>query len=515
MNNITLLILDGWGYAPSWGGNAISQAETPNFDKFWRTYPHATLGASGTDVGLPGHEAGNSEVGHLNIGAGRVVYEDVSRIDKAINDKSFFSNAVLIEAINHAKKNGSKLHLMGLVSNGSVHSHIDHLFALLELVKQQGLNEVYIHAFTDGRDTDPQSSLLFISQLERKIKELGIGKIATISGRYYAMDRDGHWDRTQLAYQAMVDGKGFVANKPLLAISQSYVHGVTDEFIKPTVITENNQPVTRISHNDSVIFFNFRSDRARQITRAFKDRDFKFFPRKRLNDLYFVSMIPYGSEQEIGSELQSAFDLNKVKMPLAEVISNSKLKQFHVAETEKYAHVTYFFNGGRETPLPGEDLILVPSPRVPTYDIVPEMSAKGVAKNTILAINSHKYSLIVTNFANPDMVAHTGILKATIIACETIDKLINDIYLEIKKSRDILIITADHGNAEEILSPKSGQTNTEHSSNPVPFILIDARDDHHEYSLYSHGVLADIAPTILKLLNIPKPPEMTGESLIR
>lgn len=513
METVILLILDGWGIAPAWGGNAISQARTPNFDQLWRQCPHAELKASGNEVGLPGHEAGNSEVGHLNIGAGRIVYQDISRISQSIKDGSFYNNPVILQAMDQVKKNQSSLHLVGLVSDGGVHSHTSHLFALLDFAKKESIKKVYIHVITDGRDSDPQSALIYVSRLNEEIAKVGLGEIATVCGRFYAMDRDHHWERTQLAYQAMAEGKGLPAESALSAISSSYTNGVTDEFIKPAVITKNNQIIAKISDNDSVIFFNFRADRTRQLAKAFTDSDFKYFPRKKILNLYFVGFIPYEAEED--GKVKSAFNEQDIKNTLAEVINNQNLAQFHIAETEKYAHVTYFFNGGREQQFSKEDRMLIPSPRIATYDKAPAMSAPTITQKLIEKINSDKYTFVVANFANADMVGHSGDFKATVTACEIVDQCIGKIVEVVKKTNKILIVTADHGNADEILNAKTGQINTEHSKNDVPFILFDQSSDNHQYKIRSQGKLADIAPTILQILNISKPAEMTGKSLIK
>lgn len=510
---LILIILDGWGSAPAWGGNAISQAKTPNFDQLWRSYPHTTLGASGQFVGLPGHEQGNSEVGHLNIGAGRVVWQDSSRINQAIKDGSFFNNQVFLEAINHAKTNNSNLHLMGLLSTGGIHSRSEHLYALLELAKRQQFERVFLHLFTDGRDTAPMSALQQISHLEKRIRELGIGKIATVSGRYFAMDRDHHWDRIKYAYFAMADGIGPEYPSANQAISANYRQGRSDEFIIPSVITdENNNPLARIDDHDSLIFFNFRSDRARQITSAFADTDFKEFNRsKTIFDLYFVSIIPYGAERELKFDIKSAFASPAIINTLASVLAEDNLAQFHIAETEKYAHTTYFFNGGREEPFPLEERVLVPSVKVPTFDLAPEMSVHHITKELLARIKSKKYSLILANFANADMVGHSGNLKATIEACEAVDHCLGQLFALVNDLGATMMVTADHGNAEEMLDPKTGQINTEHSCNPVPFILVNGPEIKF---LKTNGVLADIAPTILQIMQLCKPKEMTGVSLI-
>jgi 2,3-bisphosphoglycerate-independent phosphoglycerate mutase len=502
-----LVILDGWGIAPAWGGNAISMAQTPNFDKCWAGYVRTTLAASGEAVGLPGDEMGNSEVGHLNIGAGRVVKQDISLISSAIQNGTFFTNPILLQAMRNARQNNVGLHLMGLVSDGGVHSHINHLYALLQLAKQQGLKQVFIHAFTDGRDTDPMSALQFISRLDQKTKELGIGRIASVSGRYFAMDRDNRWDRTRLAYQAIAEGRGEISDSALKAISQSYAIGKLDEFISPVVITQNGQAIGTIKNKDSVIFFNFRADRARQITQALVRKNFNGFQREVVfPNLFFVSMVPY-IQEDWGLSIRAAFAPKNIRNTLAEVISKNNLKQVHVAETEKYAHVTYFFNGAMEKPFPGEDRKIIPSPRVRTYDQKPEMSAETV-KNFVIS-KMGNYDFILANFANCDMVGHTGNMPASISAVQEVDKCLGEIIAATEKIKGLTIVTADHGNVEEMIS-KTGSADTEHSTSNVPFILIDGG---RKFQALHQGILADIAPTILEIWGVPKPREMTGKSL--
>lgn len=506
MKNVVLIILDGWGYAPAWGGNAITESRTPTFDDLWKNYPHTTIQASGAYVGLPGHEMGNSEVGHLNLGAGRIVRQDIKRINSAIEDGSFFRNKVFLRAMREAKKKDKKMHFIGLVSNGGVHSHIEHLFALLKLAKDEKLRKVYIHVITDGRDTDPLSGISHITNLVNKIKEIGVGKIATISGRYFAMDRDSKYDRTNLAYEAMVSGVGKKGKDPQHEISESYKNGVSDEFIKPIIIDKNGM----IEDGDSVICFNFRSDRARQITSFLVDKNFNKFKRKTvLKDLFYVTMIPY-YDYDLGLAIHTAFSPRVVKTPLADVISEAKLKQFHIAETEKYAHVTYFFNGAHEQPFEGEDRILVPSPKVPTYDLKPEMSAKEVTEETIKAIKKKKYSFILINFANPDMVGHTGVMEAAVKAVETVDICLGKIMAEIKNNKYNAIITADHGNVETMIDINTGEPYTEHTTNPVPLILYNSDNLH----ISSDASLRNVAPTVLELMGLKKPIVMNGESLI-
>lgn len=515
---IVLLILDGWGSAPAWGGNAISVAGTPVFDNLWKNYPHATLCASGECVGLPGHERGNSEVGHLNLGCGRAIKQDSSRITDSINDGSFFKNSVLIGAIEHAKKYESNLHLMGLVSDGGIHSLTSHLYALLELCKKLNFNHnhVFIHAFTDGRDSEQMSSLSTISHVLEKCKSLGIGQFASIVGRYFAMDRDDHWERTASVYHAIAEGAGVENSSILGAISSSYNQGVTDEYIKATVIKKNNKPIATVKNNDSMIFFNFRSDRARQITQAFMSENMQRFKRgPKIKNLYFVTMIPYGFESELKLDIKSAFMQEEILSPLATVLSNNNLRQYHSAETEKYAHVTYFFNGGIEAPFKGEDRLLVHSPRVATYDLKPEMSIKEVNNNAIQNIKSKKYDFILINFANPDMVGHTGNFKAALIACRIVDEELGKIIKSTLDANGIIIVTADHGNIEQMVNPVTGEPDTEHTRNPVPFILVGNKSSYiSKINLRNGGFLADVAPSVLEFLNINKPKEMLGNSLI-
>ena len=502
---VVLIILDGWGIAPPWGGNAIFLAKTPCFDNLWVHYPHTTLKASGEAVGLPGHERGNSEAGHLNIGAGKVVHQDVDHINNLIKDGSFFKNQVLLEAISHVKKNKSNLHLLGLVSDGGIHSHIDHLFSLLELCRGAGGDNIYIHVFTDGRDTGPQAALSHISKLQRKLKEIKIGQIATISGRYYAMDRDKRWDRTKRAYLAISSSVGQQEHQAVAAISKAYQKGLTDEFILPTVITK-----APIKDNDAIIFFNVRGDRARQLTLAFSDPKFKEFQTKKYQNLFFVTFTWYG---EYIKNTKFAFPPEEVKVPLAKVLADQDLAQFHLAETEKYAHVTYFFNGGKEFPFPKEDRKMIPSPKVATYDLKPEMSAESVSEEAKMKISSKKYQFILINFANPDMVGHTGNLKAAIKAVEVVDRQLEKVIEKVREKQMVAIVTADHGNIEQMVNPKNGEIDTEHTKNPVPFMLVNSY--LKSPALRGEGILADIAPTILDLMKIKKPTEMTGESLIK
>ncbi|MCG2737633.1 MAG: 2,3-bisphosphoglycerate-independent phosphoglycerate mutase [Candidatus Methanoperedenaceae archaeon] len=499
---VLLMILDGYGMNNNKEGNAIAAARTPNMDRLFSTYPHCELGSSGESVGLPEGQMGNSEVGHLNIGAGRVVYQDLTKITKAIREGEFKKNRALLDALKNVKSKGSSLHLMGLLSDGGVHSHISHLYALLALAKEQGITRVYVHAFLDGRDVPPKSALNYIADAQIKMKELG-GEFATISGRYYAMDRDKRWERVEKAYDAMTGGKGDTAESAASAVKNAYERGETDEFVIPTVIMRNKKPVSLICDNDSVIFFNFRSDRAREITRGFIDDDLKGFDRKSYPKINFVCLTQYDETFNV----TIAFQPEPLKNIFAEVLSNHHLKQLRIAETEKYAHVTFFFNGGVEKPVPGEDRMLIPSPKVATYDMQPEMSAFPVTDKAVKAIASGKYDVIILNYANCDMVGHTGVFDAAVKAVETIDACIGKVYDSVLQAGGLLIITADHGNAEKMCD-EAGGIHTAHTPNPVPFMIcekgIRLRD----------GILADVAPTILELLGLEKPEEMTGMSII-
>ena len=501
-----LMILDGFGINNNEDGNAIKLAKTPNIDKLMKKYPTAEINTSGENVGLPEGQMGNSEVGHTNIGAGRIVYQELTRITKSIENGDFFTNQEFISAIENCKKNNSKLHIMGLLSDGGVHSHIRHLYALLELAKRRDFEDVFIHCFLDGRDTPPASGEGYLTDLEEKIKEKGVGKIASISGRYYSMDRDKRWERTKKTYDALVYGKASTARKPIMAIEQSYQKEEFDEFVEPIIMTNSEGPVAKIENHDSVIFFNFRPDRARQITRAFVDNDFNEFKTKKMN-LYFVCFTNY--DKKIPN-VHVAFKKEKLKNTLGEIISKKGLTQLRIAETEKYAHVTFFFNGGEEKQYKGEDRLLIASPKVATYDMQPEMSAYEVTDKVIESINSEKYNSIILNFANPDMVGHTGSLTAAIKAVETIDECIGKIVKTINRINGTLIITADHGNCEQMIDYGTGEPHTAHTTNPVPLILVTEKKDIKLKS----GKLADLAPTMLELMEIDKPKEMTGESLL-
>ncbi|MBZ4686615.1 MAG: phosphoglycerate mutase, 2,3-bisphosphoglycerate-independent [Clostridiales bacterium] len=504
---LALIIVDGWGLSENEEGNAAKVADTPNLDKLIEEYPHTELDASGEEVGLPEGQMGNSEVGHLNIGAGRIVYQDFTRISKAIKDGDFFKNQVLKAALENALKNDKALHLMGLLSDGGVHSHINHLYALLEMAKKHGLDKVYVHAILDGRDVPPRSALQYIDALEDKFKELGIGKIATVSGRYYTMDRDKRWERIEKSYRAMVLGEGEEASSAKEAVEQSYGKDTSDEFVLPTVIKNEGNPLAAVQPSDSVIFYNFRADRARQITRAFVDEDFDGFDRPggRLG-VYYVCMTEYDAT----IKAPVAFPPLNLKNTLGEVLAHNGIKQLRIAETEKYAHVTFFFNGGVEEENPGEDRILIPSPKVATYDMQPEMSANEVTDRVIAEIESGKYDVIILNYANPDMVGHTGDMNAAVKAMEALDSCIGKVIDSIKEAGGVAIITSDHGNCEK-MRDESGKPHTAHTSDKVPLILVGLGD----VKLRENGALRDIAPTMLKILNLQKPQEMTGQSLIK
>lgn len=504
---VMLMILDGFGLTDKAEGNAVKAAYKPNFDKLYSSYPHTKLGASGMDVGLPEGQMGNSEVGHLNIGSGRIIYQDFTRITKDIKEGEFFKNTALNHAMDDALKNNSSLHLLGLLSDGGVHSHIDHLKALLKMAKEKGLKKVYVHAFMDGRDTSPTSGRGYISEIEKYMKDIDCGRIATVSGRYYAMDRDKRWERINLAYNAMVLGKGQESSSAAECIEKSYNDGKTDEFVLPTVIMENKKPVASIKNNDSVIFFNFRPDRAREITRAINDKIFDGFKRETLN-LTYVTMTLYDSTIK---NVDVAYKPQAHKNTLGEYLSSMGKKQLRIAETEKYAHVTFFFNGGVEAPNKGEDRALIPSPKVATYDLQPEMSAYKVTEEVLKRIDSDVYDVIILNFANADMVGHTGIFDAAKKAIEAVDVCLGKIVGKILEKDGTVFITADHGNSEQMIDYSTGAPMTAHTTNPVPFIYVSKSAK----PLREHGILADIAPTMLQVLNLEVPTEMTGKSLIK
>ena len=501
-----LMILDGYGLNDRVEGNAIKQANTPVMDKLMAEYPYVKGLASGMAVGLPEGQMGNSEVGHLNMGAGRIVYQELTRITKEIQDGDFFKNEALLHAVKNAKENGSALHLFGLLSDGGVHSHITHLFGLLELAKKEGLEKVYVHCFLDGRDTPPQSGKGYVQELTDKLAELGVGKIATVMGRYYAMDRDNRWDRVERAYNAITKGLGVSAESGVAAVQNSYNNGKNDEFVEPAVVMENGKPVATVQDGDSVIFFNFRPDRAREITRAFCCDDFDGFAREKRIQTTYVCFTDY---DETIPNKEVAFHKVAITNTFGEFLAAHGLKQARIAETEKYAHVTFFFNGGVEEPNEGEDRILVKSPKVATYDLKPEMSAPEVCEKLVGAIKSQKYDVIIINFANPDMVGHTGVQKAAIQAIEVVDGCVGKAVDAIKEVNGQLFICADHGNAEQLIDYETGAPFTAHTTNPVPFILVNADPS---YTLREGGCLADIAPTLIELMGMEQPKEMTGKS---
>ena len=501
---VVLMILDGWGISEQTEGNAIAQSSTPNMDKLLATYPHSQLLCSGEAVGLPDGQQGNSEVGHLNLGAGRVVYQELTRINKAVREHTLQENTAFQQVMDACIAQQKPLHLMGLVSPGGVHSHSDHLYGLLELARDKQVPEVYVHCFLDGRDVGPSTGLGFVQELEDKLAELGIGKIATVSGRYYAMDRDNRWERVEKAYQAMTAGIGETADSAVEAVQQSYDKGETDEFVLPTVIQADGRPAAKIGAGDGVIFFNFRGDRAREITKAFVNKDFGGFSREYLG-VNYVAMTQY----EEGLDVTVAFPPQDLQNTLGQVLADHQIKQFRVAETEKYAHVTFFFNGGVEDPNPLEDRLLVPSPKVATYDLQPEMSAIAVKDNLVQTIQKGEYPFVLVNFANTDMVGHTGIPEAAQKAVETVDACVGEVAEAVQKAGGVLLITADHGNAEQMVDPVKGTPHTAHTANPVPFVVVSDR-----YQTAKNGSLQDVAPTVLKLLGIEKPADMTGSSLI-
>lgn len=507
--NVVLIVLDGWGINAHNDGNAIASAQAPVYKRLLADHPHTALSASGEAVGLPDGQMGNSEVGHLNLGAGRVVYQDSTRISKAIRDGDFFRNPVLLSATERVKKSGGSLHLMGLLSDGGVHSRMDHLYAMFDLVKSQGITKVFFHAFLDGRDTPPSSALGYISSLEEYLSRIGIGVIATVSGRYYAMDRDKRWDRVRKTYEAMVQAEGARNFSAAEAVQQSYEQGKTDEFLIPTVILDKNsqKPIGSIRDGDAVIFCNFRSDRAREITQALTATEFQGFSRVITPKLAsFVCLTTYDES----FELPVAFAPSRLTHILGEVLSARGVRQLRIAETEKYAHVTFFFNGGEEAPFPLEERILIPSPReVATYDKKPEMSAREVADALVKNILSRQYGFILANFANPDMVGHTGVMEAAVKAVEVLDECLGRVLRAAQETGAVVAITADHGNIEQMKDPESGQPFTAHSTNMVPFILVGEK-----VRLKEGGLLADVAPTVLALKEIEKPEEMTGTNLI-
>jgi 2,3-bisphosphoglycerate-independent phosphoglycerate mutase len=532
---VVLIILDGWGIAPEGPGNAVTQAKTPNFNSYWSSYPHTSLLASGEAVGLPHDEKGNSETGHMNLGAGRIIYQDLPRISMAIADGSFFKNHAFVETANHVKKYNSCLHLMGLIGHGGVHSSMEHLYALLRFAKEQELKNVYLHLFTDGRDSPPTAAPIYLDQLAKEIKEIDIiAPVATIMGRYYGLDRDNRWERTEIAYRALTERKGETTNDLKKSLQKSYDEGVTDEFIKPLIVSETKG----ISKNDAVIFFNFRIDRPRQLTKALVIEDFKklvgqkiafdpytekylkktyverriasIFDRGlKIENLCFTTMTEYEKDLPVNI----AFRPTKVSLPLGRVLSENSLRQLRTTETEKERFVTYYFNGQREEPFPGEERVIIPSPDVPTYDLKPEMAAFQITAEVIKNLKRRIYDFILINYANPDMVGHTGVLQAGIKACEAVDKTLGELVSTINNVGGVALITADHGNVEEMINLETGQVDTEHSTNPVPLIAV-GQEYLNQAKRIQSGILADIAPTILKMLQVSVPNEMSGRPLI-
>ena len=507
-----LLILDGFGYRKEKEGNAIKTDGVANIKALWDSYPHTLLQASGMDVGLPAGQMGNSEVGHLNIGAGRIVYQEFTRISKSIDDGEFFQNPAFLGAVENCKKHDSALHLMGLCSDGGVHSHLTHLYALLKLAKDHGLEKVYVHCFMDGRDVPPTSGKGYVEQVDAKLKELGVGRIATVMGRYYAMDRDNRFERVEKAYAALTYGEGLTASNAAEAMQQSYDAGVTDEFVVPTVVLTDGKPTATIQTQDSVIFYNFRPDRAREISRAYIFEEFDGFERKNgFFPLYYVSMTQYDKTFE--GHLQIAFKPQSMHNTLGEYLAKMGKTQLRIAETEKYAHVTFFFNGGVEAPNEGEDRALIASPKVATYDLKPEMSAYEVTDEAVRRIESGKYDVMILNFANCDMVGHTGVMDAAVAAVHAVDSCVRMVVEAIQKTGGRCIITADHGNAEYMWDEKAQVPFTAHTTNPVPCILVD--DSRKSVELREGGRLCDLAPTLLDLMELPVPQEMTGKTLIK
>ena len=504
-----LLILDGYGLNEKEEGNAIKQAKTPVMDRLMKEYPFVQGSASGMSVGLPDGQMGNSEVGHLNMGAGRIVYQELTRITKEIEEGTFFENEALVKAMENVKKNDSALHFYGLLSDGGVHSHNTHMYGVLEMAKKYGIEKVYFHAFLDGRDTPPASAADYMQQMVDKMAEIGVGEVASVSGRYYAMDRDTNWDRTEKAYVALTKGEGVKATDPVQAIKDSYAKDVTDEFMLPTVIEKDGKPVATIQDNDSVVFCNFRPDRARQITRAFCADDFDGFNREKKLDLVYVCFTEYDVTIP---NTDIAFKKEEIVNTFGEWIANNGMKQARIAETEKYAHVTFFFNGGIEEPNKNEDRVLVDSPKyVPTYDKKPRMSVYTVCDELSKAIVDGDYDVIICNFANPDMVGHTGVLPAAIKAIEAIDECVGEVVNFVEQVGGQMFITADHGNAEQLIDYETGEPHTAHTTNPVPFILVNADPG---VKLAEGGVLADIVPTMIDMMGMEQPKEMTGHSLL-
>ena len=517
-----IIIMDGYGVNPETTGNAIYTEGSKNINELAKTYPSTIIGASGMSVGLPDGQMGNSEVGHLNIGAGRIVYQDLTKITKDIRNGEFFKNEQLLKAMNAAKENGKKLHLYGLVSTGGVHSHTEHLYALVEMAKKVGLDNVYVHAFTDGRDVAPTSGAGFLKELQEKMDELSFGKIASVSGRYYAMDRDNNWDREQKAYDMLTlgEGKSFEGSAEACAL-QSYEEGVTDEFIVPTVLTENGAPIALIEKGDSIICFNFRPDRARQISRMFSQKNFPAMDEKSGKMLGFERKTGFLAPTYVGfavydssfEDVGVAFPPDEITNTLPQYIASLGLKQLHIAETEKYAHVTFFFNAKLEAPVEGETRIVIPSPKVATYDLQPEMSAYPVTEKVLEELESGEYDVVILNFANCDMVGHTGIMDAAVSAVHAVDECVKKVTDKILAMGGSAIVTADHGNADQMIAADGETAFTQHTTNPVPVILVS--EEYKNVSLREGGVLADLAPTLLDIMKLDQPKEMTGESLIR
>ncbi|WP_281658449.1 2,3-bisphosphoglycerate-independent phosphoglycerate mutase [Halobacillus sp. Cin3] len=507
-NLAALIILDGYAIRDEEFGNAVKQANTPNFDRYWNQFPHSQLTASGEAVGLPAGQMGNSEVGHLNIGAGRVVYQSLTRINLAIREGDFFNNEVLKDAVKKAKEKGKALHIFGLLSDGGIHSHIEHMKGTLKLAKQEGMDQVFLHAFLDGRDVGQQSAKTYVKQAQEAMEEIGIGRMATISGRYYAMDRDNRWERVQKAYDAIAYGEGPTYQDPIQAIDDSYKQEVYDEFVEPVVLTDDDgQPIGKVDDEDSIIFFNFRPDRAIQLSRTFANDDFDGYDRggNAPKNLHFVSMTQYSDQ--VKSHI--AFPPNDLKNTIGEVLADNDMKQLRIAETEKYPHVTFFMSGGREAEFDGEERILIDSPKVATYDLQPEMSAYEVTDALLAELDADKHNAIILNFANPDMVGHSGMLEPTIKAIEAVDECLGKIVDKIHEKGGHAIITADHGNSDEVTT-LDGDAMTAHTTNPVPVIVTKEGVDLRE-----GGILGDLSPTLLELLHVEQPQEMTGQSLIK
>lgn len=507
-----LIILDGWGIAPVWGGNAISMAEVKNFQEIQKKYPYTTLMAFDGAVGLPSGAPGNSEAGHLNIGAGKVIHQDQPIIDQEISSGNFFKNKVLLGAIDHARKYKSNVHLFGLLSKTGTHSHINHLFALLKMIADNKFSDVYIHLFTDGRDSDSMSGIEMLSEVEEQIKIHQVGRVESVVGRFFAMDRDNRWDRVMKAYDLLVEGKGKTYPTTGAIFTDSYSHGITDEFIEPSVIQDKQYNFIPISDNDSIVFFNFRIDRAKELTNCFLSPNIAEIPkRKILKNLYFATFVMHDEK----SVARQSFFPERVTDPLAAIVSLKGLRQYHTAETEKYAHVTYFINGGKEEAFPGEDRLVIPSPNsVRTYDKMPEMSAAAVTSTLIAAINRNIYDCLIVNFANPDMVGHTGNLEATVKAVEYVDQCLGKVLDAVTKKNGVAFVCADHGNAEQMVNPRTGTPDTEHTTNPVPFCIISDEPNLKKIKLRSDGALCAITPTILDIMGVPYDKNQKDKSLI-